>query len=114
MPQAPILNNTYIKVEHLSLDSGNANTEGYVADAGLAAVPVNIQPTAPEMVALFGGAYGKAYTAFTSFTTASGILETDRVTTVSGTTSQVFIVRGKQNFNYGLARHLEFYLEETE
>lgn len=106
MINAPVLTDRYVSVEHLNLDSNNANKEGYVADMSLLHVSVNIQPTQPEMIALYGGAYGKAHT---MFTTTSGILETDRVT-VSGT-GQQFIVKGKQIFDYQWGRHSEYYLD---
>jgi len=103
---------TLVSVEHLNPDASNANKEGFVADLGMAAVPINIQPSKPEILMLTGGAYGKGYTAYT---TASGILETDRLTTVSGTgNGKKYIVKGKQDFNYGLLEHLELYLEEIQ
>lgn len=110
MSLANLFTNTYVSVEHLTVDTLNSNTEGYVTDIGLAAVPCNIQPSSPEVTALNNGAYGKGYTLFT---TASGILETDRLTTVSGSYSTQYIVKGKQNFNYALAQHIELYIEEV-
>jgi hypothetical protein len=106
---ANLFTNQYVSVEHLTLDTANTNTEGFSADVGLAAVLINIQPSSPEMTALNNGAYGKGYTAFT---TNSGILETDRLTLVSGTANTKYIVKGKQNYNYALAQHVEIYLEE--
>lgn len=97
-----------VTVEHLSPDSSNANQEGFVNDISLNGLAVNIQPTSPEVSALYGGAYGKV---FTMYTTTSGILETDRVT-VSGTNDQ-FIVKGKQFFGYGVGIHGEYILEKT-
>lgn len=109
---ANLLNQTiYISVEHITVDGSGLSTEGYAFDLGLAAVPVNIQPSSSEVVMLYGGAYGKMHTLFT---TASGILETDRLTTVSGSDTTQYIVKGKQNFNYGLAQHIELYIEETQ
>src|SRR5581483_4666597 len=105
---AEVLTDQFVQVEHLTQDSGNANTEGYVQDAGLQAIKVNIQPSAPDIAVLYGGAFGKAYTLYT---TASGILETDRITTVSGSYTKQFIVKGRQLFNYGPLQHLEAYLE---
>lgn len=111
MQNANLLLSSYVSVEHVSLDTGSTTKEGYLADIGLAAVHVNIQPASMELLALYGGAYGKA---FTVFTTASGILETDRLTTVSGTgTPKVYIVKGKMNFDYGQGQHIELYVEET-
>lgn len=110
MVGANLVLSSYVSVEHLNLDAGSTTKEGYVADLGLAAVHVNIQPSAPEIIALNNGAYGKSYTLYTS---VSGILETDRLTTVSGNNSTKYIVKGKQNFNYGLGQHIELYLEEV-
>src|SRR6185437_15687288 len=103
----------YVSVEHLNLDSGSTTKEGYVADLGLAAVACNIQPASAQVIALNNGAFGKAYTIYT---TTSGILESDRLTTVSGcyTPAKVFIVKGKQEFSYGIAQHTELYIEETQ
>ncbi len=111
MSIANVFTTKYVSVEHLALDSGSTTKEGFVADISLAAVPVNIQPSAPEVIALNNGAFGKAYTIFT---TNSGILETDRLTTVSGTDNKKYIVKGKQNFDYGLAQHIEYYVEEIQ
>lgn len=109
MLYAPVLVDRYVSVEHLAPDSGNANEEGYVVDLSLAGVPCNIQPTSPQMIELYGGAYGKAHTLYT---TSSGILETDRLT-VSGT-GRTFIVKGKQIFDYQVGMHSEYYLEEVQ
>lgn len=104
---AQVYTNLYVSVEHFKLDVGSLSKEGYSPDASLLAVACNIQPTSPEIAALYGGAYGKAYT---MFTTASGILESDRITVISG--SKSFIVKGKQLYNYGPIQHSEYYLEE--
>lgn len=106
---ANIITNAYFSVEHVNLDSGSTTKEGYVVDVGLGAVPVNIQPSSPDVSLLYGGAFGKMYTVFT---TNSGILETDRLTTVSGTSSTKYIVKGKQYFNYGMGQHTELYVEQ--
>lgn len=109
MSTASILTDKYVSVEHLVKDSG-ANTEGYVADLGLAAVPVNIQPSSKEVIALNGGMFGKSYTIFT---TASGILETDRLTVVSGTYSTQYLVKGHEDYGYFDASHYELYVEKV-
>lgn len=111
MNLAQLLNcTTFVSVEHYTRDISNTNKEGYVSDLGLAAVPMNIQPSSNEVIALTGGAYGKSYT---GFTTASGILDTDRLTTVSGSYTVKYIVKGRQYFNQGQSRHLELLLEEV-
>jgi hypothetical protein len=110
MSNARLLTNKFISVEHLNPDSPSANTEGFVQDASLQAVPVNIQSSSKEVIALFGGAFGKSYTVFT---TSSGILETDRITVVSGTDNRQFIIKGKEMFDLQLGQHQELYVEEV-
>jgi hypothetical protein len=113
MPDANLYTAFYVSVEHLAIDPTNANTEGFTSDLSLQAVSCNIQPTSAEMTAMFGGAYGKVYTLYT---TSSGILETDRLTTASGTMNPVkqYIVKGKQYYNYGVAgAHTELLCEEV-
>ena len=98
----------YFSVEHLVLDAGNVNQEGYATDLSLINVPGNIQPSTPEMTALYGGAYGKVHTLYTS---TSGVLEGDRLT-VSGT-GQKFIVKGKQDYEYEPMQYAQYVLEEV-
>lgn len=111
MSNAQLLTNKFISVEHLNPDSNNANKEGFVADASMAAIPVNIQASSMELTALNNGAYGKGCTVFT---TNSGILETDRITTVSGTDTRQYIVKGRQIFDLQVGQHLELYVEEIQ
>jgi hypothetical protein len=111
MSNAPLLLNKLVSVEHLNPDSNNANKEGFVADASLAMVPVNIQAASMEVTALNNGAYGKGYTLFT---TNSGILSTDRLTTVSGSDTRQYIVKGREHFDLQMAQHLEMFLEELQ
>lgn len=111
MSNAQLFTNKFISVEHLKADSNNSNKEGFASDASLQAVPVNIQASSMELIALNGGAYGKGYTLFT---TNSGILETDRITTVSGTDTRKYIVKGKQVFDLQLGQHVELYIEEIQ
>ena len=99
---------TFVKVSHLSLDYSDLNKEGFVDDISMMAVPINIQPASPYITAMNGGAYGKS---FIGFTTASGILETDRLTTVSGMITKQYIVKGKMDYDYELSQHLELYIE---
>jgi hypothetical protein len=96
-----------ISVEHLTRDLTNLNTEGYAADISLSGVMCNIQPAGQEVAMLYGGAYGKSYSLFT---TNSGILETDRVT-ISGTSTK-YIVKGVKKFDYGIMQHLEYLIEQ--
>lgn len=109
MSNAAILCDKYVQVEHLNLDSNNTNKEGFAVDASLLAVPVNIQAASMEVTALNGGAYGKGYTLFT---TNSGILDTDRLTTVSGTDSTQYIVKGLERLDMFRCQHVEMYIEK--
>lgn len=107
---ANLLLSSYVSVEHFQPNVNNTQ-EFYASDASLQAVHVNIQPSSAYEANLYGGAYGKTYTLFT---TTSGILETDRLTTVSGTGSvKQYIVKGRQHFDYGLGQHDEIYIEEV-
>lgn len=103
-----VYTNLFFSVEHLTPDVGNDNKEGYVADNALSNIPGNIQPSTAEMVALYGGAYGKVYTLYTTY---SGVLEGDRLT-VSGTGVK-YIVKGKQNYDYLPLYYNECVLEEV-
>jgi hypothetical protein len=104
----PLLYSEYVSVKHYGTLSGNKL--GYTVDSSLQAVPVNIQPASAEVSALMGGAFGKSYLVFT---TCSGILEGDKLTTVSGTISKNFIVKGLENYNYGPFQHQELYVEKV-
>lgn len=103
-----------VLVEILSPDADNADKEGYVPHAAFpttvsgqlsAYAKMNIQPASAEVVALTGGQVGKT---FTGFTTASGIVETMRVT-VSGTQDK-YVVRHRQRYDYCVHRHSELTL----
>ncbi|HLA88478.1 MAG TPA: hypothetical protein VJL10_10675 [Anaerolineales bacterium] len=97
-------------VHRLSADLDNANKEAYVAYAPLANIAINWQPATAEDTVIAGVVFGQAYTAFT---TASGILEGDKL--VMQQTGEVFIVRGKSNWNSpDLAPHTELLLTEFE
>ena len=109
MANANLLQNFYIKVEHLTLNPGSTTQESFTQDLSLQAVHVNIQPASKEVLALYGGAFGKAYTIFT---TLSGILQTDRLTTVSGIGNPIqYIVKGREEYNYFLGQNFELYVE---
>lgn len=96
-------------VEILTPYSSNGNKEAYTAFSGFSgpngptsAVRMNIQPMGAQMSMILEGVIGKSFTGFTS---ASGVTEGMRVT-VSGTNQQ-YIVRGRQNFDYGPLQHSE-------
>jgi hypothetical protein len=107
-PSASVYTDNYLSVEHYGPLSTNAKKLGYTVDTGLLNVPVNVQPASKEVLAVTGGAYGKAYIIYT---TASGILEGDRLT-LSGMLTKTYTVKGRENFNYGPAQHLELYVEK--
>lgn len=70
--------------------------------APTSAIRMNIQPMTAQQTLLVEGEIGKS---FLGFTTASGLNEGMRVT-ISGTNQQ-FIVRGRQNYDYGPLQHNE-------
>lgn len=97
-------------VSRLQPDSGNANKESYQTYIPLQNVAINVQPASAEDTVIAGGAFGQA---FTAFTTASGILEGDKLVMLK--TFEVFIVRGKSNWmSPDLAPHIELLLTEFE
>ena len=110
MADADLFLSSYVQVEHYTKDLTNQLKEGYVQDASLQAVSVNIQSASKEALLLYGGAYGESYTIFT---TCSGILQTDRLTTVSGNYSAQYIVKGVQAYDYGLGQHVELYCQKV-
>ena len=99
-----------IHVSRLQADNDNANKEQYASYTPLQNIAINIQPAGAEDIVAADGVFGQAYVAFT---TASGILEGDKLTdTVTGET---FIVKGRTNwFTPQLAPHIELLLTEFE
>lgn len=63
---------------------------------------LNIQPATGESIALINGAYGKTFTAFTTY---SGLNIGDGLT-VSGT-NIFYHVKAVRNFDYGVLQHFE-------
>jgi ABC-type uncharacterized transport system auxiliary subunit len=97
-------------VYRLETDSDNSNKESYVQYTPLNNTAINWQPAQPEDTVVAGGVFGQAYVAFT---TASGILEGDKL--VIQNTGEVFIVKGKQNWQSpDLIPHTELLLTEFE
>lgn len=102
-------------VQRLEKNADNVNKERYVAHSGFrnnlgivsSAVRMNIQPAGAEFTALTDGIDGKI---FRGFTFASGVVETMRLT-VSGTSDQ-YIVRGREYFDYGIHKHSELTLSK--
>lgn len=94
----------------LQLDSGSTTKESYVQYTPLDDTPLNIQPAGAEDTVVAGGAFGQTYI---GFTTASGILEGDKL--VMQVTGEVMMVRGKSNWSSpDLAPHTELLLVEFE
>lgn len=97
-------------VFRLTLDSGSTTKESYVQYTVLNNTPLNWQPANSEDTILAGGVFGQTYV---GFTTASGILEGDKL--VMQQTGEVLMVRGKSNWNSpDLAPHTELLLVEFE
>lgn len=104
-----MLDRTFL-VEILQKSASNIQKETYVPFYGFRdnngnttnAVRMNMQPASKTLIALSEGVVGKL---FTAFTTASGVVETMRLT-CSGTNEQ-YIVRGREIFNYGMGQHFE-------
>lgn len=110
-----ILDKTAI-VSKLNPDAGSTTKEGYTTFSGFnyggvraAAIRVNIQPASPELTAFSDGQMFKTYKAFTL---ASGIVEGMRLT-VSGT-NDVFTVKGREKYDYGVGQHIELVLIKGE
>jgi len=91
--------------------STNRKKESYQLYAPLANVALNVQPAANEDVVVAGdGTFAQAYTAFT---TASGVLEGDKI--ILQQTGEVFIVKGKTNWmSPSDLAHVELLLTEFE
>lgn len=109
-----ILDKTAI-VSVLVEDNPSADKETFVTYSGFqyggvtaAAVQVNIQPASAELTAMADGQMFKTYKAFTR---ASGVLE-GMLLTVSGT-NQVYRVRGREVYNYGVEQHYELTLVKS-
>lgn len=103
-----------VLVEILAEDQVGGDKEGWVTHSGFFGtasglrtpyVRMNIQPASPELTAM---AEGEMFKTFTAFTKASGVVEGMRVT-VSGT-SERYVVRGRQKFDYGVEEHYELVL----
>ena len=97
-------------IYRLQADSGNFNKESYVQYTPLNDTALNLQPGEPEDTVVAGGVFGQAYIAFT---TASGILEGDKL--VMQLTGETLIVKGKTNWmSPDLIPHIELLLTEFE
>jgi hypothetical protein len=95
-------------VSRLEKNNPVTDKEIYVTHSGFggtAAIKINIQPASPELTAIAEGEMFKTYKAFTL---ASGVVETMRLT-VSGT-NDVYVVRGREVFDYGANTHYELTL----
>jgi hypothetical protein len=102
-------------VSALQLNNPVSDQEVFVTYSGFrlngittAAVKMNVQPASPELTAMAEGQMFKTYKAFT---TASGITET-MLLTISGS-NEVYKVRGREAFAYGMGQHYELTLEKS-
>ena len=94
----------------LQPDSNNSNKESYQLYVPLSNLAINTQPANSEDTIIAGGVFGQAYI---GFTTASGILEGDKI--VMQVTGEVMMVRGKTNWQSpDLIPHTELLLTEFE
>lgn len=94
----------------LSRDVDNSSKEAYVVYSPLANTPINIQPASTEDTVLAQGVFGQTYV---GFTTASGILEGDKL--IFQKTGEVMMVRGRENWmSPDLLPHVELLLVEFE
>lgn len=97
-------------VSILAPDASNNDQEDYIAHPGfVGGVLMNIQPASPMFTSLNEGVQGKM---FRGFTTASGIVETHRIT-VSGT-GEIYTVQGREKYDYGMGQHYELTLVKPE
>jgi len=97
-------------VYRLQTDSSDSNKESYQSYAPLQDIAINWQPANAEDTILAGGTFGQTYI---GFTTASGILEGDKL--VMQQTGEVMMVKGRSNWNSpDLSPHTELLLVEFE
>lgn len=99
-------------VSKVNTDGPGTGKQSYLTHSGFlmgglptAAVRVNIQPATAESTMMAEGEFFKTYT---GFTLASGVVESMRLT-VSGT-NEVYTVKGRERFDYGVAKHYELTL----
>lgn len=99
-----------ISVKYLLPDAADSDKEGYVSNAALSNVRINIQPASEQTIALVEGVLGQT---FIAFTTQSGIAEGNYLT-VSGT-SDNYVVRGISDWSSpNLIPHYQFLLEKVK
>jgi hypothetical protein len=97
-------------IYRLRKDSSNSRKESYKLYVPLLNISINVQPANSEDTVIAEGVFGQAYIAFT---TASGILEGDKMV-MQGTGEQL-IVKGKTNWmSPDLIPHVELLLTEFE
>ena len=103
-------------VSTLQVNNPVSDQETFVTYSGFqmqgiqsAAIKVNIQPASAELTAMAEGDMFKTYKAFT---TASGVIE-GMTLTISGT-NELYRVRGREVFNYGIGQHYELTLAKSD
>ena len=82
-----------VSVYHLTKNASNNWKESYALDAGLDQVKMQIQPSAPDDVAIVEGVYGQTYNAFT---TCSGIHHGDKI--IDNISGDKYRVAGLENW----------------
>lgn len=93
------------RVERLIPTIADTDKEQYAEVGNYGNIQINIQPASAELTAVSNGVYGQTFQAFTA---VSGINIGDRIT-VSGSNA-IFIVNGKQDWQYAPIPHLELTL----
>lgn len=95
-------------ISTLQLNTPITDQETFVQQGGFIA-RVNVQPASPELTAISDGEVFKTYKAFT---TSSGVIE-GMLLTMSGT-GEVYRVRGREAFPYGVGQHYELTLAKSD
>lgn len=99
-----------VNVARLVKDSNNRKKESYKTYSPLYNTSIQIQPASAEDTVIADGTFGQAYI---GFTTASGILEGDKLTDIK--TGETFIVKGKTNWmSPSFIPHVELLLVQFE
>lgn len=99
-----------VSIKRLQRDLNNSNKEQYVDNLALQDVKCQIQPATAEETAIAEGVFGQT---FTLYTTVSGILTGDHVT--SAMTGETFRVKGVEDWSQiDLIPHYEIVLVRME
>lgn len=96
---------TVVSISRLTQDADNTDKESYVPNLALQSVKAGIQPASPEETAIADGVFAQT---FTMYTTYSGVLVGDKVTT-SGT-GETYYVKGREQWDMDPLPHFELML----